>query len=98
MHQGYRHPGIGIPRRERKKVFEMFYRAEAYLTRAAGTGLGLSLVRTIVKAHKGWVRIENGLGGQGSTFRIRLPLTRQKIPADAMVGSTAEKSEAQTPS
>jgi len=80
--------GLGIPRRERRKVFEMFYRADAYLTRAAGTGLGLSLVRTIVKAHRGTVRIETGLGGQGSLFRIRLPLTRTKIavsePDDSM--------------
>ena len=59
----------------------MFYRADAYLTRAAGTGLGLSLVRTIVRAHGGTVRIETGLDGQGSQFRIRLPLTKAAVPA-----------------
>ena len=75
--------GLGIPRRERRKVFEMFYRADAYLTRAAGTGLGLSLVRTIVRAHRGTVRIETGLDGQGSCFRIRLPLTRAAVPETA---------------
>ena len=73
--------GLGIPRAERRKVFEMFYRADAYLTRAAGTGLGLSLVRTIVKAHRGTVRIETGLDGRGSLFRIRLPLTKAAVAA-----------------
>lgn len=75
--------GLGIPLRERRKVFEMFYRADAYLTRAAGTGLGLSLVRTIVKAHRGTVRIETGLDGRGSLFRIRIPLTKAAVPAAA---------------
>ena len=87
--------GLGIPSRERRKVFEMFYRADAYLTRAAGTGLGLSLVRTIVRAHKGWVRIENGLDGKGSTFRIRVPLTRAR-PAESLGGPTVRTAEAQT--
>jgi two-component system sensor histidine kinase SenX3 len=83
--------GIGIPRRERRRVFEMFYRADAYLTRVAGTGLGLSLVRTIVKAHHGSVRVENGESGQGSLFRIRMPLARS-APAAAQSKSPAEGS------
>jgi two-component system phosphate regulon sensor histidine kinase PhoR len=68
--------GIGIPRHERRRVFEMFYRAEDYLSRAVpGTGLGLALVRTIVRAHRGRVRVESSPGG-GTTFRIRLPVAR----------------------
>ena len=56
--------GIGIPRSERRKIFEMFYRAEQYLTQpVAGTGLGLALVRSIVAGHKGRVRVESGEGG-----------------------------------
>ncbi len=67
--------GIGIPRRERRKVFEMFYRAEQYLTQpVAGTGLGLALVRSVAAGHRGRVRIEAGEGGRGTTFRIRIPL------------------------
>jgi signal transduction histidine kinase len=76
--------GIGIPRSERKRVFEMFYRAENFLTRnVAGTGLGLALVRTIVRAHRGRIRVETGPGGVGTTFHIRLPLTRLPLPATA---------------
>jgi signal transduction histidine kinase len=70
--------GIGIPRHERKRVFEMFYRAENFLTRTvAGTGLGLALVRTIVRAHRGRIRLEPGQDGVGSLFRVRLPLARR---------------------
>ena len=68
--------GIGIPRHERRKVFEMFYRAEDYLSRAVpGTGLGLALVRTVVRAHRGRVRIESSALG-GTTFRLRFPVAR----------------------
>jgi len=74
--------GIGIPNNERKRVFEMFYRAQNFLTRSvAGTGLGLALVRTIVRAHRGRIRVETGPGGVGTTFHIRLPLTRLPLPA-----------------
>jgi two-component system phosphate regulon sensor histidine kinase PhoR len=69
--------GVGIPRSERKRVFEMFYRADQFLTQpVAGTGLGLALVRTVVRAHKGRVRITPGAGGVGTTFRLRFPLVR----------------------
>jgi two-component system phosphate regulon sensor histidine kinase PhoR len=74
--------GIGIPRRERRRVLQMFYRAEAYLTQpVAGTGLGLALVRTIVRAHRGRVRIETGEGGVGT--RVRLSFPRDRRPAAA---------------
>lgn len=93
--------GPGIPRQERRKVFEMFYRADAYLTRAAGTGLGLSLVRTIVRAHRGTVRIETGLNGQGTLFRIRIPTSRAaaaSLAASSAVslGSVSPNPEATT--
>ena len=75
--------GIGIPVRERKKVFETFYRAESYLTRTVpGTGLGLALVRTIVREPKGKVRVEGApdlherAEGGGTTFRLTFPKAR----------------------
>jgi two-component system phosphate regulon sensor histidine kinase PhoR len=72
--------GIGIPRQERKRIFEMFYRAENFLTReVAGTGLGLALVRSIVRAHRGRIRVESGPGGVGTAFSFTLPLTRQPL-------------------
>lgn len=74
--------GVGIPRAERKRVFEMFYRAENYLTReVAGTGLGLALVRSIVRAHRGRIHVEGGPGGVGSAFHLSLPACRDPLPA-----------------
>ncbi|MHC5012492.1 MAG: sensor histidine kinase, partial [Planctomycetota bacterium] len=89
--------GIGIPRRDRRRVFEMFYRAEAFLTRTvAGTGLGLSLVRNIVRAHGGSVRIESGAKGVGTLFRIRIPLQRRALaPEPLPASSTSPQPEAQ---
>jgi signal transduction histidine kinase len=94
--------GIGIPRHERKRVFEMFYRAENFLTRnVAGTGLGLALVRTIVRAHRGRIRLEPGQGGVGSLFRLRMPLARRRSLAVAPAPSVSPApltSRAESPS
>jgi two-component system phosphate regulon sensor histidine kinase PhoR len=88
--------GIGIPRHERKRVFEMFYRAENYLTRnVAGTGLGLALVRSIVRAHRGRIRLDSGRGGVGTVFRLRFPLARVRAPAPAP--SAADSSSSSPP-
>jgi len=68
--------GIGIARHERRRVFEMFYRAENYLSRnVPGTGLGLALVRTIVRVHHGKIRLDAVPDG-GSVFRLRFPAAR----------------------
>jgi signal transduction histidine kinase len=60
--------GSGIPTEKIKEVFEPFF-----TTRAQGMGLGLSIARTIVEAHKGQIWAENKATG-GAVFRIRLPL------------------------
>ena len=55
--------GPGIPRDERERVFEPFYRGPAAERNAhPGSGLGLSLVRHVVRAHGGSVRVETGRG------------------------------------
>ena len=65
--------GIGIPTKERSKVFDKFYRIGSEETRKTrGTGLGLFIVNQIVKAHKGTIKIfENK--PQGTIFKIELP-------------------------
>ena len=66
--------GIGIRKDEAHRVFERFYRGGDELTRSVkGSGLGLTLVKEIVEAHHGTVRVESE-PGRGSTFSIRLPL------------------------
>jgi signal transduction histidine kinase len=66
--------GVGIPRREQKRIFDRFYRVDSLLTRATeGSGLGLSIAQRIVQAHDGWISVDS-TPGQGSTFRIHLPV------------------------
>ena len=56
----------------------MVYRADQLLTQpVSGTGLGLALVRTIVRGHKGSIRIGPGENGRGTSFRLRFPLNRK---------------------
>jgi signal transduction histidine kinase len=66
--------GVGIARRELKKVFDRFYRVDSLLTRSTeGSGLGLSIAQRIVAAHGGRISVDSTVG-KGSTFRIHLPV------------------------
>jgi signal transduction histidine kinase len=68
--------GIGIPPSEQEKIFEKFYRCgDPLVHNIKGSGLGLSLVRHIVRAHGGEVQVES-VPDKGSKFTIRLPLDR----------------------
>lgn len=64
--------GIGIPAGEIDKIFDRFYRVDASRTVTVGSGLGLSIVRTVVEAHGGKVDVKSELG-KGSVFTIILP-------------------------
>ncbi|MBM3878613.1 MAG: ATP-binding protein [Verrucomicrobia bacterium] len=66
--------GPGIPVADRARIFEPFYRRGSELRRETqGVGIGLSIVRHIVAAHGGRVWVE-GEAGQGSCFRLELPV------------------------
>jgi signal transduction histidine kinase len=66
--------GVGIPRSELRRIFKRFYRIPAQVTSTVrGTGLGLFIVRSIVRRHGGEVMAESAGEGRGSTFSIRLP-------------------------
>ena len=67
--------GVGIRKRDQKKIFDKFYRAEDYLTRdVEGTGLGLTFARYIAKVHNGEIKVTSQLNG-GSTFTLQLRKT-----------------------
>jgi signal transduction histidine kinase len=68
--------GIGIAANEHEKIFEKFYRCgDPLVHNVKGSGLGLSLVRHIARAHGGEVLVESA-PDKGSTFTIALPLVQ----------------------
>jgi two-component system sensor histidine kinase SenX3 len=75
--------GIGIPARDLERIFERFYRVDRARSRATGgTGLGLSIVRHVAQAHGGDVTVQS-VEGEGSTFRLRVPLPSAKKLSEA---------------
>jgi two-component system, OmpR family, sensor histidine kinase SenX3 len=79
--------GIGIPERDRERIFERFYRVDPARSRATGgTGLGLAIVKHVTAAHGGNVTVWSQEGG-GSTFTLKLPIRPRH--AISPTGSTA---------
>jgi signal transduction histidine kinase len=66
--------GIGIPQAQLKRIFKRFYRVPGrFMARVKGTGLGLFIVKSVIKKHGGRVYAESAGVGQGSTFTVQLP-------------------------
>ncbi len=69
--------GIGIPEEQHRDVFKMFKRLpEGASLWGSGTGMGLYVVKGIIKSHGGNIRVNVIDKGEGTSFRIRLPLAR----------------------
>lgn len=73
-----RDEGIGIAKKHQQEIFEQFYRApsgDVHTTK--GSGLGLSLVKKIMEAHRGQVTVES-TPGKGSVFRLKFPIQKNE--------------------
>jgi len=67
--------GIGLDKEDKENLFKLFYRGEkATSLHPNGSGLGLFIVKHIIKAHKGTIRVKSKGRGKGTTFFIALPV------------------------
>jgi K+-sensing histidine kinase KdpD len=78
-----RDQGPGVAPQMRSRLFERFVRGptEEGADQRAGTGLGLAVVRGLVEAHAGSVRLEETDQGQGASFRFTIPLAQDRVVA-----------------
>ena len=68
--------GIGIPEKDQKKVFEKFFRVSSgNVHNVKGSGIGLSIVKYIIDAHKGRIELFSEVN-KGSKFKLLLPLSK----------------------
>lgn len=90
-----RDSGIGIAESDLQSVFEMFHQlGEEKQKGQGGLGIGLSLVQSLISLHGGTVEAMSPGIGQGSTFRVRLPLIQSH---DASVQSAPLRSSEEVP-
>ena len=90
--------GSGIPQELRRKIFRRFVRVGSELERQKpGTGLGLYIVRTLVKRLKGKIRVEDATDPQGTVFEVSLPAVYDNVSHESTVarrkpkGTTSER-------
>jgi signal transduction histidine kinase/CheY-like chemotaxis protein len=77
-----RDTGVGIPPEELPKVFERFHRVDVSRGRTQeGSGIGLALVRELVKLHGGAVKVSS-VEGEGSVFTVSLPRGKEHLPPE----------------
>ena len=86
--------GPGIPKEQLERIFERFTRGDAGLTqRVGGTGLGLAISKSLAEAHGGGIVAESTVG-QGSTFRLRLPVAPPASPVGEIAPSDPGQGQA----
>ncbi|MEA2695124.1 MAG: two-component system, OmpR family, phosphate regulon sensor histidine kinase PhoR [Acidobacteriota bacterium] len=87
--------GPGIRAEDRPHLFEPFFRGREVATGGVpGSGLGLSLVRRIVEAHRGTVSVAAGPGGKGSAFTLHLPTAPEPAGALGAAGDVGAAGDA----
>jgi signal transduction histidine kinase/ligand-binding sensor domain-containing protein/DNA-binding response OmpR family regulator len=82
--------GVGIPEIELEKIFEPFYQVSQNEHSASGTGLGLSLSKSIIEMHKGTVWAENNTGC-GAAFKCILPVKNSGLNSEHLAKNVDNK-------
>jgi signal transduction histidine kinase len=73
--------GMGVSESDQAQLFERFFRTTSATDQAIqGTGLGLAIVKAIVEAHGGVITVQS-VEGEGTVFRVELPLVRELVAA-----------------
>ncbi|QBY50842.1 response regulator [Cupriavidus oxalaticus] len=90
-----RDTGIGIPAGELPRIFERFHRVEGAQGRSIeGSGIGLALVRELVRLHGGTVEVDS-MQGQGTCFTVTMPVAAAgDVPADTVPALAASSAQA----
>ena len=84
-----RDSGVGIPESELELIWDRFYRAASESSKSqTGTGVGLALTKELVELHEGTIEVQSHVG-QGSTFRVRLPLLKLEMTNDSPIAANA---------
>ena len=84
-----RDTGVGITADQLPRIFDRFHRVPNVQSRTyEGTGIGLALVKELVKYHGGDIEVES-IEQVGTTFSIRLPFGAEHLPADRVAGGIA---------
>jgi PAS domain S-box-containing protein len=85
--------GIGIPADQTEKIFDRFHRVENMTGRSQeGTGIGLAMVRELVRIHHGTIEVESE-PGKGSTFTVKIPVGKEHLSPDKIVEQRAKISD-----
>lgn len=83
--------GPGIPEKDTNKIFDRFYQVKQNGNHPEGTGIGLSLVKEMVKLHNGTISVQSH-PGEGTKFTVRLPVTQDGIIVETSTQDRAEDS------
>ena len=86
--------GPGIPRAERRRVFEPFYRGESAARHLHGTGLGLAVTRSMLESFGATIDVEESETGRGTTFLLTLPVAPAPAHRADLEASTGAGTEA----
>jgi len=78
-----RDDGIGIPREKLSEIFDLFEQVDRSLEREGGLGIGLTLVRELVRMHGGTIEAHSDGPGQGSEFVLRAPIVTTAVATPA---------------